>query len=276
MYGTDKSIAILSCEGISIVNGAQTVGTISNCYNQKSEQVKKAKVFIKLISLENCPSDFGVQVTKATNTQNKIGNRDFISLDNLQNELKLQFKLIGIDYHYKRDNNQYTLDDQNCTLEEATIALACSSEKIRYTVMAKDKIGELWKNIDKPPYTDLFNHNVKAERIWRLIKVSRILEKTLSELTKKSTGREKSTYVHGKRFILHMVFKYISKEKLYSKDEDFQNYLDSKLSDKINQIIQKTIEAVESNYTDKMVYSIFRKLENYSILSQEIIKSLPL
>ncbi|MBC1224602.1 AIPR family protein, partial [Nostoc sp. UCD120] len=74
---SDKSVGDFYCEGISIINGAQTVGTMGTAYQTNSEEVKKAKVFLKLISLENCPPDFALKVTKSTNTQNKVENRDF-------------------------------------------------------------------------------------------------------------------------------------------------------------------------------------------------------
>ncbi|PSM46655.1 abortive phage infection protein, partial [Chroococcidiopsis sp. CCALA 051] len=188
--GADKSVATFRCEKISIVNGAQTVGTIGNCYDRNSEQVRKAKVFIKLISLENCPSDFALRVTKATNTQNKVENRDFISLDPFQDQLKVEFALDGIDYHYKRSSHTYQLDDKNCTVEEAAIALACGSEEIRYALMAKDKIGKLWEDVNKPPYTDLFNDRVKAQQIWRMIRISRALDTKLSELSSSYTDKK--------------------------------------------------------------------------------------
>ena len=39
---------------------------------------------------------------KKTNTQNRIEKRDFVSLDPLQDKLKTELAILGVDYHIKR------------------------------------------------------------------------------------------------------------------------------------------------------------------------------
>jgi hypothetical protein len=270
MYGSDRSIGTFHCEGLSIVNGAQTVGTIGTTYDKNPEEVKQAKVFIRLISLENCPPEFALRVTKATNTQNKVENRDFISLDSQQHRLKTEFALDGITYHYKRDDQSSPLDDKNCNLEEATIVLACSSPEIRYTLIAKDKIGKLWEDANKPPYTELFNDRVTTSQIWRKIKIMRIVDAKLSEKRRSNIDREKATCTYGNRFILHIVFKRIGIEKLFLSETNFNNYLEIEIPQIIDEVVKNTLEAVRSEYPDKMVYQVFRNLEKYKVLEEKL------
>ncbi|MEH2179087.1 AIPR family protein [Nostoc sp.] len=275
MGGSDKSIGYFHCEGISIVNGAQTVGTIGNTYKKDAEKVNQAKVFIKLISLENCPPDFSLRVTKATNTQNKVENRDFISLDSLQEKLKIDFALAGINYSYKRNDKKSPVDSKNCSFEEAIVALSCSLYEIRYTLMAKDKIGKLWEDVNKPPYTELFHENITAITIWRKIQIMRVLDTKLTQKQNSNVDKEKGTCIYGNRFILHMIFTYVGKNKLFVSDSDFEKYLENELPQLIDNVITKTLEGLNSKYPQKLVYQFFRNLENYKSLKNLILEYLP-
>lgn len=83
-----QNAGTFDAKNLKVVNGAQTVGTIGKAYNQSPDSVEKIWVSVKLISLENCPQEFGENVTKKTNTQNRIEKRDFVSLDPLQDKIK--------------------------------------------------------------------------------------------------------------------------------------------------------------------------------------------
>jgi len=275
MGGADKSVGHFYSEGVSIVNGAQTVGTIGTVYKKNPEKVNQAKVFIKLISLENCPPDFALKVTKATNTQNKVENRDFISLDPLQEKLKMDFALNGITYHYKRNEQQSPIDSKNCSLEEATVAIACSSDEMRYTFMAKDKIGKLWEDATKAPYTELFNNNVSVNTIWRQIQIMRIVNDMLLQKQNIKLDREKGVCIYGNRFILHLVFKYVGKNKLFLSDIEFDEYLEKQLHALIERVIDSTWKAIDSEYSNKAVYHVFRKQENYKLLKEKVLQLCP-
>jgi len=276
--GSTKSEGKFHCERISIINGAQTVGTIGTTYEVAPEKVKKAKVFIKLISLENCPPDFDLKVTKATNTQNKVENLDFISLDSLHDKLKQEFALDGINYHYKRDNNKYPSDNENCTVEEATIALACGWTDIRYAHIAKDKIGKLWGDVNKPPYTDIFNSSIKVKKIWRMIKIMRAVNNKLLQILQSDAIDEarRATCIHGNKFILHMVFQYVGQKNLFLEETKFDDYLTDELPSIIDRVIEKTGEVITLEYPTKIVYQFFRNLENYNNLKQKVLELYPL
>ena len=274
--GADKSVGTFHCEGLSIVNGAQTVGTIGNSYAQNKKQICEAKVFVKLISLENCSSEFSLSITKATNTQNKVENRDFIALDDLQNRLKKEFALDGINYYYKRSDKQYELDEHNCDFEEAIIALACASEEIKYSIYAKDKVGRLWKDLSKPPYTELFHSKIRSQEIWRIIKISRALDQKISQLSQNCTNNKKAIYVHGKKFLLHLLFVYIGKNNLLIDDDAFENYFNKELGSLIDDVIYHTAKIVnEKSRNNGGIYHFFRKSDNHKQLKQEILREYP-
>ncbi len=72
---TSKKAGTFAFEGVSIVNGAQTVGGIGRAADDHPQEVGDARVTIRFISLENCPADFAEEVTRGTNTQNRVGPR---------------------------------------------------------------------------------------------------------------------------------------------------------------------------------------------------------
>jgi hypothetical protein len=69
--GTSTDSGIFECTGFSVVNGAQTVGSIHAASVTDPEQVAKAMVVVRIISTEKSPQDFGTEVTRCTNTQNR-------------------------------------------------------------------------------------------------------------------------------------------------------------------------------------------------------------
>ena len=274
--GSGRALGTFHCEGISIVNGAQTVGTIGDsCIG--NDQCSQAKVLVRLISLENCSPEFSLSITKATNTQNKVENRDFIALDDLQNRLKREFALDGINYYYKRSNKQYELDEHNCDFEEAIVALACASREIKYSIYAKDKVGKLWQDLSKPPYTELFHNRIKVQELWRMIRISRILDQKLSQLASNCNDNKQAVYIHGKKFILHMVFTYVGNNILSVNDSEFELYCDNNLDSVIEKCIYQTGKIVnENSKKNGGIYHFFRKTDNHKQLKEKILLKYPI
>jgi hypothetical protein len=269
--GADKTTGYFVCEGISIVNGAQTVGSIGQAFERHSAEVEKAKVFIRLISLEKCPDDFGVRITKATNTQNKIEKRDFVTLDPEQERLKTELALEGKIYHYIRTDEKIIPDDNNYTLEEATIALACADTDITLAVQAKREIGKLWEDTSKKPYTDIFNSTLTATRFWRSVQVLREVNSLLKSKENISQGRERSFYIHGNRFVLHIVFQIIANESLMNPAFEFEDYRKKKLPDIIQSIMEVTKTKLEEKYGSSLIHQVFRNFTKCKDLKASIL-----
>lgn len=269
--GGDRSIGSFVCEGIAVVNGAQTVGCIGNAFERSPEKVKDAKVFIRLISLEKCPDDFGEKITRATNTQNKIEKRDFVTLDPEQERLKTELLLDGKNYHYIRTDEKINPDDKNCTLEEATIALACANPEVNLAVQAKREIGKLWEDTSKKPYTDIFNPSVTATKLWKSVQVLRDTNAFLKLKEKPSQGREKSFYIHGNRFVLHLVFRRISDSILLDPNVDFEEYRKNELQSVIESLSESSKTVVEQIYPTSLIHQIFRNFTKCKELKSKII-----
>lgn len=202
--GSGREMGMFECKDIKIVNGAQTVGSIARAYQNYPDQVEKAKVLIRFISLQDCPEEFATEITRFNNTQNRIDRREFVSLDPEQERLKNELRLEGVTYAYK--SGEYIPQDQGFDLNEATISQACKND-IALAVRAKDKISSLWENIEKSPYKTLFNQSVNGSDLWQLVQIQRIVDSQLSKEQKKRDGRSRLFAVHGNRLILHLVYK---------------------------------------------------------------------
>lgn len=270
--GGDKNSGQFTVEDIKIVNGAQTVGSIGNAYELNPSSVENIKVFLKFISLEHCPEDFGTNVTKKTNTQNRVDKRDFVSLDPEQDRLKTEFALNGVNYHYKRSNESTKNDMHNCYVEEVITALACSKDNVDLAVDAKREVGKLWEDINKPPYTDLVNPSLTFSNAWRCVQVLREVNSVLRSKERVSTGREKSNYIHANRFILHIVFQILDKSVLLDPNYDFESYKSHKLSPLINSIAEASQRTLEKMYKTSLIHQIYRNYTKCRAIKESLMK----
>ncbi|HKU73591.1 MAG TPA: AIPR family protein [Pyrinomonadaceae bacterium] len=205
--GDARDYGIFECEGVSIVNGAQTVGVVWELNRKDPAHLGAldSRVHLRMISLENCPAEFGIDLTRATNTQNRILNRDFAALDPNQQRLAIEMSMDGRRYAFK-SGDQDPKNGEGCNIVEATVALACANEDVTLAVQAKREVSQLWYDIEKPPYTTLFNEQLTAKPMWRSVLILRAVQKQLAELDKSDLIRGDWLAIHGNRFILHRVF----------------------------------------------------------------------
>lgn len=204
--GTQES-RVFDCEGVSVVNGAQTVGSIVSAISGGANGLHNASVLVRIISLESCPPTFGVELTKAANTQNRIESKDFVAQDPHQARLQTDLLLENGKRYVYRGGDMPPAQDAGFTFEDAAIALACAHQDISHCVQAKREVGKLWEDITKPPYTILFNSGTSAIRMWRAVEIMRAVEAQLKADQSASEGKVKLIATHGNRFVLHMVFR---------------------------------------------------------------------
>lgn len=256
--GSKHESGVFECYNVSIINGAQTVGTIGTLFNNEGITASDASVFVKIISMENTPNRFDEEITIANNTQNKIEKKDFVTLDVQQERLKTELLLEGITYHYKRDAQRYPSDDRHFNFEECVQALATRQQDISLSVQAKREIGKLWENISSRPYTDLFNENLDAIYLIHVVKTYRYIIKKLNEKNSQvNDGREKRIYTYGNLFITHIIMKKIDEATLYNKSinyDDFLRNMDQTFEDSIN----RTVTCANVKYPNGMIPQLFR------------------
>jgi hypothetical protein len=211
--GTSRTSGVFDCRGASVVNGAQTVGSIINMASVPDN----ARVMVRLISLDKCPSDFASDVTRATNTQNRIEKRDFAALDPEQARLQSDMLLsLGKEYVF-RTGDLPPAPENGCTLDDAAVALACANPDINYCMVSKREVSKLYDDIKQPPYTAIFNPSLTALKLWRAVMVYRAVEAFLKVSQSQVDGRLRLIVVHGNRLVLHLLFKKLPRD-LFDKE----------------------------------------------------------
>lgn len=254
---TTNETGLFTLEGVSVVNGAQTTGTIGEIFANNSEQVAKATVMIQLIDLSNVPDTANIQITKLSNTQNKIENKDFAALDSEQERIRIELAFSHYDYLYKSGDKLTNMDTQ-LTFDEAIVAQACWHYDLSYSTLAKRNVGALSEDITKAPYKALFNPSTNTFALLNSVLVIRQVEKYLQMKREILSGRERLACIHGNRFIAHCVIQSIKT------NPDYEScVLDSNLvSKQVVQLIKKTfpeiVKYMNDLYADSYPANIFK------------------
>jgi hypothetical protein len=254
--GNTRETGFFECRDVRIVNGAQTVGAITQASSRDSDKVAKARVTVRLISLENCPPEFGKLVTRFNNTQNRIDRRDFVALDPEQERIRGELQLEGVTYVYKSGEVLPTTA-AGFDLVEATVGRACLQADIALAVQAKREIGKLWEDIEKPPYKILFNPSVTGPTLWRTVQIVRQVEHVLVSSRKSGDGRQRLVAVHGNRFVTHLVLSSLPQgfkaahHALTPEDQDQVQALTAS-------VFEKTMRAINTLFQDAYLAMLFK------------------
>jgi len=269
--GNDKNIGAFSCEGISIVNGAQTFGSIGQFVDDENIDLSLIKVFVKFISLEESETGFGERITIATNTQNKVEKKDFVSLDIEQARIKTELKLENIEYHYKRTDEKIVPNDINFVFEEVAFSLASLWSNVDYSTYVKKQSGKLWDNVQDKPYTDLFNKDTSVTKIIKTVKIYRFISNHMRDLASNTKGRERSIYRYGNSFVAHIIFQTMEQKYLSDTFPTFDDFYTTKLPKMVNDVIEKLKDIIEKEYPDSMIVYVLRNFSKCRNIKELII-----
>lgn len=260
--GGDTDFGTFHCEDASIVNGAQTVGTIGRFGEGAPEKLEKVHVPIRVISVEGGQHFFGETVTKTNNRQNRIESRDFVTLDPEQARIKTELAIDNIDYHVMRAES-YTRSETAFDLVEGTTALACASGKVHLVVQLKREIGKLWEDIAKAPYKELFNRSVAGMYLWRCVRAQRLIDKTLESIIKAPdiSGRDYGIAVHGNRIIAALALETLHAERFPDPNFRFEDSIDDlKVASVTVEHFHRLKDSVEGHYGNAIIPTLFKNL----------------
>lgn len=144
----------------NVINGAQTVSSLARASVESPSLLESADVFVRFVTLADPDGEFARMVTRRTNTQNRVGGREFVALDPQQERLRMEFAVSGLRYAY-RSGEEVSDPSKGCDLTDATVALACAVG-INETVLAKREISRMWEDTSRTPYLALFNPDVSG------------------------------------------------------------------------------------------------------------------
>lgn len=250
--GSTKATGLFKCSGYSIVNGAQTVGTLHRAKNE-GIPIGDVIVNLRIIEVKEENQSFGISVTRKNNTQNRIDSRDFISLDANQKRIYDELLIEGVLYAFKSgDVVPDGLDGFG--FEEAAISRACFFDDVGLMVQAKREISKLWSDVKTTPYTRLFNPSVEGPKLWNLVKIFRHVERWIHDKKREETGRSRLMVVHSNRFLLMLVFKSLKGEYNLETDQIEEDIIFSNCASSFNKLSQ----TVESRYPQAVLGSLFK------------------
>jgi hypothetical protein len=257
--GTSKKTGNFEFRGVSVVNGAQTVGCIGQAAQDHPEAVADARVTARFISLEDCPPDFAGEVTRATNTQNRVERRDFVALDAEQERLATELAIDQKRYAIK-SGEKSPPPQSGCTVVDATVALACAHPDVDLAVQAKREIGRLWVGADSDggtQYHRLFNSKLTGDRLWKSVQALRAIDDALNAERAKRSGREKQIGVHGNRLIAHTVFQSLPAGALNDPNTDMKQLVAS-IPGLVATKYKRVAQVVQADYPTNYLASLFK------------------
>lgn len=274
-YQANDNEKKLKMENFTVVNGAQTLGTIAKFYKDNPDK-ENGFVFIKIISLENAieQDSLGRRITITTNYQNNVKIENFASIDPQQIRIASHLRQSGIFYHYRETNEKIKPDEQNFTLQEAISALACLEKdktcKI-YTQLAKNRRALLTK--DNELYKRIFRADRTAKTIWRAVQVSRIVLDIISSRIKSETGAKKEFFKYSRWLLLSLIFMQLKPED--GNDLRLEENTVHNISQNVDMISELMLESANTIFQTSSDYrSIFTSSEKCSSLRVAMIKSL--
>ena len=270
-YGRSSEIGEFRLNGASVVNGAQTVAGISEAVRRNPQDAPGGWVWVRFISLQNCPEGFGIEITKATNTQNQVNSRDFVALDPTQARLREDFALsLGLSYVLKRGEPE-PRPDQGCAVVEAAMALACAHRDSGAVARAKQGSAILWED---PTYHSLFDQNVSAKGVWRSVQLLRVVRKCLNDLQAEREGRASAIAKHGDLLTVHIVAQGVDLDQIHTTDDSEDGEL-GKASKLTPTVLDWLIHHVDKQFgTNSYVGTVFTRPDRCRALTEHVLREL--
>ncbi|MCZ0207127.1 AIPR family protein [Streptomyces sp. UMAF16] len=259
----------LELSGASVVNGAQTVASLHAAAERSPAAVAKARVNVRIISLEDTPRSFDRQVTIATNTQHGVMERDFRALEPLQERLRVEFDVL-LNKKYILKRGEFLPDSADgCDMEEAAIALSCAKSDAKFSFLAKSEIGQLWKDGN---YGKLFS-GANAKRIWRAVQIVRAVRKSLGDIQQGLEGRAALLSEQGTYLVGHLVFQELTSWSSCS-DQEWDGLLDG-VPEAVEQAVRWAMHSVDLIYgTSSQISGVFRTAQRYEGVVEEAVKGI--
>ena len=254
-----RSAGNFSFKGASIVNGAQTVSSLSKVDDDSKLGV--VKVPIRIILLNGAPPQFGAEVTRTNNLQNRIEPRDFVAQDPEQARLRMEMAIEGVEYQFVR-SSEPSSSTLSCELIEMTTALACASGDSNLAVQVKTGVSRMFSDLNKAPYKTLFNPTLSGAKAFNTLLVQREIDSWIeakrASLAKRS-GTSWGVLVHGNRILAAAVFRLVDSKKLSQPISTFSIVLPTldipTLSEKV---LKKMVQSIQTHHSNRFLAVLFK------------------
>lgn len=267
---TTNVTGLFALEGVSLVNGAQTTGTIGSLFLENPEQVSKALVMIQIIDLSSVKTETATQITRLSNTQNRIENKDFAALDPEQDRLRTELTFAHYSYLYK-SGDKITNSEKQISFDEAIVALACLYEDISYAVIAKSNVGALSEDITKAPYKALVNRSTNSYVLLNSVLYMREVERCLQNKKENvSNNRERLVCIHANRFILHFVLKEKAQNEKFNMSVLNKDNIRNSVIPLVDVLVEQTTQCMDELFPESYPANIFKNSTKCKELEEKL------
>jgi len=182
-FGYNEKKGMLTINGLSIVNGAQTTGAIGSL---KKAPTPAARVPVRLIKTSN--RDVVYDIIRYNNSQNKITAPDFRSTDRIQKRLKEEMtKIPKAEYEGGRRGGHEDLIRRRANLLPSYTVGQALAAVHGDAVIAYNQKSDIW--IIDTLYARYFNEDTTAAHIVFCYSLLRAVEERKSELVQKSKDK---------------------------------------------------------------------------------------
>jgi hypothetical protein len=254
-----KAAGAFSFKGASIVNGAQTVSTLSKITDDA--KLGLVRVPFRVILLASAPQGLGQEVTRTNNLQNRIEPRDFVAQDPEQDRLRMEMSIEGIEYQFVRSEDA-TVSDKTCELIEVATALACASGDPSLAVQVKTGVSRIFADLKKAPYKALFNPSVSGAKAFNCAVTQRAIDAWIDKkkyLHSKKSGTAWGILVHGNRILAAAVFAKIPPATLEQPISSFPAELQKLDVPAISaDVLAKMTVAIQTHYPNNFLAVLFK------------------
>ena len=267
---TTNVTGLFALEGVSLVNGAQTTGTIGSLFLNNPEQVSKAIVMIQIIDLSSVDTETTTQITRLSNTQNRIENKDFAALDPEQDRLRTELTFAHYSYLYKSGDKITNLEKQ-ISFDEAIVALACLNADISYTVIAKGNVGALSEDITKTPYKALMNRSTNSYALLNSVLYMREAEQCLQDKKEHvNNNRERLVCIHANRFILHFILKDKGQNENFNMSVIDKDSIRNSVIPLVDVLVDQTTQFMDELFPESYPANIFKNSTKCKQLEEKL------
>lgn len=271
--GARSDLATFAIDAFSIVNGAQTVGSIAVAAHGRIPD--DARVFITVIEVPTQADPIGPEITRARNTQTAVRGVHFAALDRQQERLRQELAVSGVRYEYRSSEDASGAGNEVITLPRAASALACLHGDTRLVVAAKQAVGTLYDGGGQL-YAQLFRQQLSGVTLARSVRLYDYAMEVLfgSELAEPNYSRRKMFYRHGRFFVLHILARR-NRALIERAELELTNAEKLDVSRAITELAEIIFEVAEARFRDGRGYlSIFRSLTDCIPFADEVMRRL--
>jgi hypothetical protein len=191
-----------------------------------------------------------------------------VALDPNQPRLQRELALIGLQYVF-RSGDPEPNPEHGCNVDDATVALACALPDIGLSVQAKREVSKLWENINKEPYTLLFNAQLTPDAIWRSVRILRAVEAELRTVADPTIPKGEMVKVHGNRFILHRVFRDVQLDRLCRQQRELAA-IEAAAANAAVRELRATAEYLAKQHGVSYLQNVFKSVARCKKMSEDL------